>query len=571
MKKMLFIPKKTRTKWCKNWIVFFGMKLAPIGARTVFIFLFYFLMTPSAFAMVNRLISNFGDDGAGTLRWALDGACADSDDDVIRFAPTSRFEIRIPLRSPLVIPSGCVGAVTILGRDDVETILDGSALSGAAGTLIVRSWGNRIEGITFLGNSGGAGLLIEDSENTIHNNFFGVRRQTRMNQGNQVGIHVVSDWNMIEGNTITGNHGNGILLSGSANTLRGNRIGDWSTHCPEPAFLSGSSEGSELWVREISHESPGSELTGPRLPRATPTHCGNGGTGIFITGSRNLIGGNFSANSSGMEENRIYYNGDRGIVVTAQAQRNQFARNSIAYNRGKGIEVENGAQNGILPLESFEAIPEEMEMVEGRYRHVLAIRGVPGTEVDLYLVASDEADDSGGKGEGAKYLESFRVTEAMFNYDLVRNDVFPGSRISSIVCDSGINCSEFSMNANLGRDADHDLLADAIEDLNGDLLIAREETDSLNMDTEGDGLFDSLEDQNLNGRVDAGETDPRKVDTDADGVSDFIETGGDGRYDASEGDTNPLTPDTDGDGRSDGMEDVNRNGLIELGESDPRE
>jgi len=39
-------------------------------------------------------------------------------------------------------------------------------------------------------------------------------------------------------------------------------------------------------------------------------------------------------------------------------------------------------------------------------------------------------------------------------------------------------------------------------------------------DTDGDGVPDGMEDVNLNGRVDGGETDPRRADTDGDGVPD---------------------------------------------------
>lgn len=89
-------------------------------------------------------------------------------------------------------------------------------------------------------------------------------------------------------------------------------------------------------------------------------------------------------------------------------------------------------------------------------------------------------------------------------------------------------------------------------------------------DSDGDGLPDYLEDINGNGIVDPGETDPRNPDTDNDGIPDGIEDfNRNGRLDI--GETDPLNPDTDGDGLLDGLEDLNANGIYEpeLGETDP--
>jgi hypothetical protein len=65
-------------------------------------------------------------------------------------------------------------------------------------------------------------------------------------------------------------------------------------------------------------------------------------------------------------------------------------------------------------------------------------------------------------------------------------------------------------------------------------------------DTDGDGLTNAQEDIDLDGVVDAGETNPRDADTDHDGLSDSQEL--------SVYATNPLRADTDGDGTSDGRE-----------------
>lgn len=94
-------------------------------------------------------------------------------------------------------------------------------------------------------------------------------------------------------------------------------------------------------------------------------------------------------------------------------------------------------------------------------------------------------------------------------------------------------------------DTDGDNLSDFIE-------IKHFESNPLNADTDGDGLNDDVEDS-LGTRL----TDS---DTDDDGLTDNEEgTVG----------TDPLIADTDGDGSSDGAEDLNANGIVDEGETDP--
>ncbi|MDX9723594.1 MAG: hypothetical protein RBU37_22800, partial [Myxococcota bacterium] len=89
-------------------------------------------------------------------------------------------------------------------------------------------------------------------------------------------------------------------------------------------------------------------------------------------------------------------------------------------------------------------------------------------------------------------------------------------------------------------------------------------------DSDGDGLPDYLEDINGNGLVDVGETDPFNPDTDNDGLPDGLEDGnGNGFFDL--GETDPLNGDTDGDGLLDGIEDSNLNGIQDEGETSPLE
>ncbi len=91
-------------------------------------------------------------------------------------------------------------------------------------------------------------------------------------------------------------------------------------------------------------------------------------------------------------------------------------------------------------------------------------------------------------------------------------------------------------------------------------------------DFDGDGIINDLDlDDDDDGVYDVNDMNPYNPnsDSDADGIPDNIECGGDGRYNPGV-DTNPLEQDTDGDGIKDGQEDLNKNGIVDGNESDPR-
>ncbi len=126
------------------------------------------------------------------------------------------------------------------------------------------------------------------------------------------------------------------------------------------------------------------------------------------------------------------------------------------------------------------------------------------------------------------------------------------------------------------HDTDGDQIEDGDEDLNADGVFDEGvETDPRDPDTDGDGLPDGVEDDDHDGQVDPGETDPRDPDTDGDGLPDGLEdVNRDGEYQGGEdGETDPLNPDTDGDGLTDGEEDADRDGDWGPGddETDPRD
>ncbi len=125
-------------------------------------------------------------------------------------------------------------------------------------------------------------------------------------------------------------------------------------------------------------------------------------------------------------------------------------------------------------------------------------------------------------------------------------------------------------------DTDRDGLSDATENVGC--------TAANDADSDDDGILDGVEDANRNGVMDLGETDPCYLDTDDDGIQDGTELGltlanigpdTDTVVFVPDADpatsTDPLNDDSDGDGRKDGEEDINHNGKVDPGETDPNE
>jgi hypothetical protein len=158
------------------------------------------------------------------------------------------------------------------------------------------------------------------------------------------------------------------------------------------------------------------------------------------------------------------------------------------------------------------------------------------------------------------------------------------------------------------RDTDGDGLADSLERQPGVCSLPDD------ADSDDDGLADGSEDSNGNGQADAGESDLCLADTDGDGLQDGTELGLTQGLADPDGDagpllgtdpsrfiadtdpdsvSNPLLADTDGDllgdalesingacpfaddidsdddGLADGSEDINLNGVVDTGETDP--
>lgn len=181
--------------------------------------------------------------------------------------------------------------------------------------LYERADKNTIQGNTITGNAG-SGILIKTGGNVIKRNTI---------SGNGHGITIVGNEpitpgglppsydpghkNVIQGNTIENNDANGIQLQGAVDTLIGLKA-----LAPDPA------DGNLIRT--------------------------NGGHGISMdaASAKNVVYGN-----------TIHGNGIDGVVIKGPAtgdpvdSRNQITRNSITANGRRGITVDPTANRGILP------------------------------------------------------------------------------------------------------------------------------------------------------------------------------------------------------------------------------
>lgn len=537
-----------------------------MNQKLYYIFLFVLFFGSLPVHAIDRLVTNFGDSGAGTLRLVLQGACEDQGDDVITFAKTYLAEIYINLESPLHIVPDCNGRVTLIGSREVETILDGEAIANGKAILEIARWGNRIQGLTFVGFKTGAGIGIFQSDNIIENNFIGTFRSKNENLANQHGIIVTGDWNTIIGNTIVGNSEDGIIVESDNNLFQKNNIGfkaqdKFCATVQEEEVV--ESESNTSYIREIIYFDPDDAVGhGSFVLSSIPEGCGNGGSGIHLAeqASRNAIG----ALDSG-EENTIVYNKNNGILIEGSGKQNQISHNVIAHNGGlaidlggdgeivRGEDYGNGPNEGI-PGPLYVLHPVKNDPFMDSYEYTLVGQGIAGSTLELYLAPA------GGNGT-LEFIDDFVIPSSPFAYDLAGFDLYPGQWVTALVCDQEGNCSELS-DGLLDRDVDHDGILDSNES-------GHEGSDTFLKDSDQDGLVDSLEDKNLDGKKDGNETATLLNDSDSDGLTDFVEMGGDDAYDPQNNDTDPLNPDTDSDGMADGLEDNNQNGIIDLGESSP--
>ncbi len=459
---------------------------------TFFLVLFFFASLPLYAS--DRLVTTDSDESEeGTLRVILQDACDTAGDDTITFDSTSLSEIRINLKSPLVIPQDCQGSVTIEGSSEVDTLLDASSLTGGTdpGTLCtvdVYADNNTLKNFSIVNNSSGAGVCLFGRSNTL--------QQNRINT-NKYGV-VVSD---AFKNEYSG-------MDGSSN------------------IIGGTSFDTDKNI--IQNNSAG---------------------GIFVLGS--------SATGVTITHNTISDNGN-GMNIDLQGD-------GVTIN---DLSDEDEGPNHLLNFSDyFQGFPM-VPATDGTERYWGWGVAMSGSHLELYQVSDLDLESGLSYGGGETWVGDLTMSNMTYQTDPTVLAFASGDVVTSLSFDDSNNTSEFSMNVNVGPDADMDGIVDNLETGNGSESSGGSSAN--NADSDGDGLPDSVEDRNRNGICDSGETCAYNPDTDGDGISDWYETGGDGIYDEGV-DSNPFEADSDTDGIPDVTEDANQNGIWEayLGETSP--
>jgi hypothetical protein len=253
------------------------------------------------------------------------------------------------------------GSAAIPNANGIRIVAGGQAVIGGAATG---------EGNVISGNLDGI-MLGQTSGVVILGNLIGTDASGLAALGNAIGVSIGGSDNTIgggqpgEGNIISGNTAQGVLIAGSSstdNTLLGNVIG-------------------------------------LAVDRSSP--LGNGQQGLLITGGSsttigNSIGGNVIAHS-----------GEAGVAVTGGTG-HRIAGNSVHSNGGLGIDLgddgvtanddldSDSGPNGLsnYPVISFADLDGSTLLVQG------TLSAVPNAIYDIEIFLSADADPS-GFGEGS--------------------------------------------------------------------------------------------------------------------------------------------------------------------------
>jgi titin len=305
--------------------------------------------------------------------------------------------------------------------------------------------------------------------------------------GNRIGTNSDGSQDTLEGNLISGNNLNGVVLWDAAthsNTISGNKIG---TDLSGTSAL-GNNGGISLFNGPTSNRI-GTDGNGSSDIAERNIISGNSGMGIYLQGAQTTIAGNYIGTDAGgtgdlgngergiyvadgsllntiggspAKANLIAFNGRHGIYVTgAGLNRVTISANSIHSNDESGIDLQDESGQGLWfspnDVEDVDSGPNDMmnfPVLTGAtlLSPTLAITGqivdgLPNTAFHVEFFANDSCDTPGEHGEGQTYLGFAQVsTDGSGNADFLKTmqgSFQPGSFITSTATNSG-KTSEFS-------------------------------------------------------------------------------------------------------------------------------
>jgi titin len=312
--------------------------------------------------IVNPVVTNTNDSGAGSLRQAILDANADPDLTQITFnIPGLGIHTIIPISAlPALTRPVILDAYTQPGSTPGTPVieLDGASAGGSTVGLSVQGGNTTVRGLV-INRFAQGGIVLQSSGNTITGNFIGTNaagNSASANGGDGVLISGGQFNNTVGGttaatrNVISGNGLFGIQIAGlgtNGNVVEGNFIG---TNVTGTVAIANSQDGIRI------QSGAANNIIGGISAGAGNVISGNVGNGIVITGggtTGNIVLGNFiGSNAAGTA---ALANGQNGILMNNTASNNSIggqiagAGNVISGNTGAGIAISDAstAGNGI--------------------------------------------------------------------------------------------------------------------------------------------------------------------------------------------------------------------------------
>ena len=417
------------------------------------------------------IVSNVNDSGTGSLRFAMKNARAS---DVITFDATV-FDLVNSSAATVInvlseLPAMDKGNVTLDAQNRRVTI-NGSGAGTSCG-IVIASDSNKVMGLNIVGftkdgicftsgNSNiiggnrnlpetgrgpnGQGMRIARcgafgiqltggaSSNFIKGCWIGLDASGTKEEANLAGIvmqggassnqigSLVAD----EANVISGNLFEGVTVSGVGtqdNVILGNIVGA-SGAVTETATTSGV-QSNEVRSRGLGNL---------RAQIADRSSVSNGNAGVFLSKgtSGTMVGG------EGDEGNVVAFNGGNGVEVrAAESRRNASRKNGITRNRGGGIRLFDGSNNGIQGPQFSQVLRIPTLARAGVARMLMAGAAGNGTTssgtVEIF-------SDPGTQGQ--TFVGRATVTNGKFTGEF---DVDDKENITATFTDSGSNTSAFT-------------------------------------------------------------------------------------------------------------------------------
>jgi parallel beta-helix repeat protein len=356
------------------------------------------------------------------------------------------------------------------GRGSMGNAGKGIVLSGAANVTI--GGGVAGDGNVIAANAGD-GVQVRDGSSaiTIQGNFIGTNSAadaTVGNGGNGVNVLGASHDITVSGNILSGNGASGVQLSGTGGniTIQGNRIGT-----DAGGSLAVSNSGDGVYVNGACHALiAGNVISGNSvngidiawsgiatvqgndigLAADGTTALGNGGAGVYISGSGNLIGG------SAAQGNAIAFNGENGVTLLLTASANTIRGNSIFSNTLLGIDLGNNGVTlndaaGHVGPNNYQDFPVIASVVNNNDGTVTVIGTITSQAAGSFLLDfyANNALNASTYGEGRTYLGGVSVNvnaAGTSSFTVTLTAAIPAGQmwVTGTATDGAGNTSEFS-------------------------------------------------------------------------------------------------------------------------------